>query len=82
MHQQPEILAILITTYHQFRLIVFIIVLMIMFHIISNLFMGYNNMHRITPKLQYLTQENVHFSGILHTGYNMLYINIHLFQNY
>ena len=38
-----------------------------------NLSMGYDNMHRITSKQQFLTQENVQFDGTLFAGYNMSY---------
>ena len=38
-----------------------------------NLTMGYDNMHRITSKQQFLTQENVQFDGTLYAGYNMSY---------
>jgi len=44
--------------------------------------MGYDNMHRITSKQQFLTQENVQFDGTLYAGYNMSYAcdNDHKFQ--
>ncbi len=38
-----------------------------------NLTMKYDNMHRITSKKQFLTQENVQFDGTLYAGYNMSY---------
>ncbi len=47
-----------------------------------NLTMEYDNMHRITSKKQFLTQENVKFDGTLYAGYNMSYTydNDHKFQ--
>lgn len=38
-----------------------------------NLTLEYDNMHRITSKKQFLTQENVQFEGTLYAGYNMSY---------
>ncbi len=38
-----------------------------------NLTIEYDNMHRITSKQQFLTQENVQFDGTLYAGYNMSY---------
>ncbi len=35
--------------------------------------MGYDNMHRITSKSQYLTQEHVQFNGTLNVGYDLTY---------
>ena len=35
--------------------------------------MGYDNMHRITSKSQYLTQDNVQFNGTLNVGYDLTY---------
>ena len=35
--------------------------------------MGYDNMHRITLKSQYLTQQNVKFDGMLNAGYDLTY---------
>ena len=35
--------------------------------------MGYDNMHRITSKKQYLTQSNIQFNGTLNAGYDLTY---------
>ncbi len=35
--------------------------------------MGYDNMHRITLKSQYLTQGNLQFDGTLNVGYDLTY---------
>ncbi len=33
--------------------------------------MGYDNMHRITSKQQFLSQENVQFDESIYAGYNI-----------
>jgi len=40
---------------------------------IGTLDMGYDNMHRITSKRQYPTQDNVLFNGTLNAGNNLSY---------
>jgi hypothetical protein len=35
--------------------------------------MGYDNMHRITSKIQHLTQQNLQFNGTLNVGYDLSY---------